>query len=82
MAVLRDDLEAVEVGAHLAHVVDHGGDPKDGGMTTIVLEAVTTFFSISYDELKQQQKLENRSQLTNIVCLMSILYERGSKHKR
>jgi hypothetical protein len=38
MAVLGDDLEAVEVGAHLAHVVDHRGNSKDGGMTAIVLK--------------------------------------------
>jgi hypothetical protein len=41
MSVLGDDLEAVEVGAHLAHVVDHRGNPEDGGMTPIVLKAVT-----------------------------------------
>jgi hypothetical protein len=39
MAVLGDDLEAVEVGAHLAHVVDHRGNPKNGGMTAIVLKS-------------------------------------------
>ncbi len=38
MAVLGDDLEAVEVGAHLAHVVDHRGNPKDGGMAAIILK--------------------------------------------
>ena len=37
MAVLGDELEAVEVGTHLRHVVDHGGDAEDGRMTTIVL---------------------------------------------
>ena len=37
MAVLGDELEAVEVGAHLRHVVDHGGDAEDRWMTTIVL---------------------------------------------
>jgi hypothetical protein len=39
MTVLGDDLEAVEVGAHLAHVVDNRGNPKDGGMTAIVLKS-------------------------------------------
>ena len=38
VSVLGDDLEAVEVGPHLAHVVDHGGDAEDGGVTTIVLQ--------------------------------------------
>ncbi len=49
MAVLGDDLEAVEVGAHLAHVVDHRGNTKDGGMTAIVLQAVML---INYDVLE------------------------------
>ena len=37
MAVFCDELEAVEVGAHLGDVVDHRGDAKDGGVTAVVL---------------------------------------------
>ena len=37
MPVLGDDLEAVEVGAHLTHVVDHAGDTKQRRCTTVVL---------------------------------------------
>ena len=37
MAVFCDELEAVEVGAHLGDVVDHRGDPKDGGVAAVVL---------------------------------------------
>ena len=36
--VLGDDLEAVEVGAHLRDVVDDGGNTKDGRVTAVVLE--------------------------------------------
>ena len=37
MAVFCDELEAVEVGAHLGDVVDHRGDAKDGGVAAVVL---------------------------------------------
>ena len=37
MAVFGDELEAVEVGAHLRDVVDHRGDAKDGGVAAVVL---------------------------------------------
>ena len=36
--VLGDDLEAVEVGAHLRDVVDDGGNAKDGRVAAVVLE--------------------------------------------
>lgn len=39
MAVLGDELEAVEVGAHLRHVVDHRGNPEDRRMTPVVLKS-------------------------------------------
>ncbi len=38
VAVLGDDLEAVEVGAHLTHVIDHRGDTKYGGVSSVVLK--------------------------------------------
>ena len=37
MPIFGDELEAVEICAHLGDVVDHGSDAKDGGMSTIVL---------------------------------------------
>ena len=37
MAVFCDELEAVEVGAHLRDVVYHGGDAKDGGVAAVIL---------------------------------------------
>ena len=37
MPIFGDELEAVEICAHLGDVVDHGSDAKDGWMSTIVL---------------------------------------------
>ena len=37
VAVFCDELEAVEVGAHLRDVVYHGGDAKDGGVAAVIL---------------------------------------------
>ena len=37
VAILGDNLEAVEVGSHLRNVVDDGCDAKNCWMTTIVL---------------------------------------------
>ena len=37
MPIFGDELEAVEICAHLGDMVDHGSDAKDGGMSTIVL---------------------------------------------
>ena len=44
MAVLGDDLEAVEVGAHLRDVVNHRGDAEYGRVASVVLESTKIFF--------------------------------------
>ena len=47
MAVFCDELEAVEVGAHLRDVVYHGGDAKDGGVAAVVLTLLYYHIDIS-----------------------------------
>ena len=44
MAVLGDDLEAVEVSAHLRDVVNHRGDAEYGRVASVVLESTKIFF--------------------------------------
>ena len=43
VAVLGDDLEAVEVGAHLRDVIDHRGDAEYGRVASVVLESKKYF---------------------------------------
>ena len=44
VAVLGDDLEAVEVSAHLRDVVNHRGDAEYGRVASVVLESTKIFF--------------------------------------
>ena len=48
MAVLGDDLEAVEVCSHLTNVVDHAGNTEQGRVPAVVLDQwqldVATFY--------------------------------------
>ena len=57
MPIFGDELEAVEICAHLGDVVDHGSDAKDGRMSTIVLHINKTQLQQIQIQIKIQPKI-------------------------
>ena len=57
MPIFGDELEAVEICAHLGDVVDHGSDAKDGWMSTIVLHINKTQLQQIQIQIKIQPKI-------------------------